>query len=844
MTTSHIPWGSSAMANAGPPREVVFALGRSIFWRSQAIATSQLIGRMVLLCFWVCIGLMARTAGASDPEKPQQVTVDGKKFNVDPCDALADENGCFSGAQWVDEHSKRGAGVTTRGFVLFSKPTGETNTPGTDCRVSPKSARPVILATGEKTLNESDFEDLSAAGLSLNRTYRSTGQSSLFGPGWSSSFAYTSATVSPQCSGIFGYSWAGCLPYWIQVKTEDGIELTFYRQSSVPLYFLNGQSNNSAYGHINAFSTGVWTWSFRDRTYTYQSTTRKLQSLSTNNLPLLTFTHNKDGVLERVTSRSGRSIQFETVGGRVVRALDPAGRAWTYTYNANGTLAQVTPPSGTGSFARTYHYAPNTALLTGYSVNGIRKTRYEYDSQSRVIFSGLDNNEEYDKFSYGTNFTNKVDQFGQSIRYTFENSGALKRLLTVDRASTSTCTQTANSQVFDTVTGQLKSTTDFRGTRTDYTYTADGLLQRTTIAANTPESFTLNNQWSGDRIIKSEMVGSNGVAFRRIEFSYGTGGAYYWPTRRVETDLSTGIARTSTLTYGFHANGFLQSRTSSWTRPDGSLANDTEVFDNLGNRLSQTNAVGHAIRWTGHDALGRASTVTDANGIVTTFLYDVRGQILSASTAYSGGNSVTNFGYNEDGNVTSVSLPNGQARTLSYNTGGRLIGINNGSQRFTLDVPGRTLIAATDRDVPALSGTLPYAVRAGEFRSSVTRDSLGRGKYRTGATGQTTVETYDGEGNVLARQDPANRITAYEYDGPGRLKSISLPEQSSRIDFGYGPTGLIASVKDPRNLSTRYQYDGFGNMIEQLSPDSGKTTYGYNNLGQLTSLTSRPGKFP
>ena len=817
----------------------IHACPSAVDWPGEARPATQ---RARLAWHWVAVAAAACLFSAEalcqspDPE-PQRVDVIGRMDSSDPCAGFREGNsatGCISSMAYIDSEFNKGGGTNTRGYRTFTKPGDTTNAPTADCKKSPKSLNPVILATGEKTLFESDFEDKSLAGLSLSRTYRSNGTSHMFGPGWASSYAYTRAETSPQCSGIFGYSWAGCLPVWIRVTSPEGGEMIFYRDARIPMYWLNGDANSGM--RIDAFSMGRWTVYARERVFYFNSSSKSLQSVDN-----FSFEYDGSAQLKRVTSPSGKSITFNWLYGRVVSAIDPMGRAWTYSYDASGVLTQVTPPLDP-HYKRTYHYEEGGYKLTGVSVNAVRKTRYRYDSLNRVKWSGLDNFEEFDTFTYDVNSTTKVDHRGQSTKFLFESAGAGKRLVAVDRESTSTCAQTNKVQVWDQSNGEIKSETDFRGARTDYEYLANA-LQRITRASGTSSKLAIRNQWYGSRLIKSTHFGSDDVAFLQVDYpTYGDGPAAYWPTRKIETDLIRSKSRSTDFIYTFHAGGMLRSRSASMALPAGAIATTTETFDGFGNLVTKTNALGHITSWSDYDGLGRPRKVTDPNGVVTSYSYDVKGNVTGVTSQFASGYRTTTFAYNGDGQTVSAILPSGWTRDYQYNSGGRLYQESNGSRRFPIDIASRMKAVASDRQVPSDSGSAIYSTLSGEFRRTVVTDSLGRPRYTYGALGQSWTESYDGENNVISRQDPHGRNTEFTYDDLGRITTIKPPGQTNTMRYNYRADSSLASIKDLRNIETHYIYNSFGELISRVSPDTGKTLFDYDSAGLLSSMSLANGR--
>ena len=103
-------------------------------------------------------------------------------------------------------------------------------------------------------------------------------------------------------------------------------------------------------------------------------------------------------------------------------------------------------------------------------------------------------------------------------------------------------------------------------------------------------------------------------------------------------------------------------------------------------------------------------------------------------------------------------------------------------------------------------------------------DVLNRLYNDIGATGQTSVYSYDGNGNLKAAVDPLNRSTGLNYDALNRLLN-STDAGGGVTRYGYDAKDRLASVQDPINLATTYTYDGLGNLTQLSSPDTGIAAY-------------------
>ncbi|WP_405234576.1 RHS repeat-associated core domain-containing protein [Lentisalinibacter salinarum] len=178
----------------------------------------------------------------------------------------------------------------------------------------------------------------------------------------------------------------------------------------------------------------------------------------------------------------------------------------------------------------------------------------------------------------------------------------------------------------------------------------------------------------------------------------------------------------------------------------------------------------------------------------------------------------------------------------------------------------------------ALSGTTSYAYDVNDELISVTApnnaqtsysyDDLGnRLSVSSPDTGLTTY-TYDAAGNRITQTDARGVTTTYTYDALNRLTSVSYPDSSLNISYGYdggmSQLGRLTSMTDGAGTSN-YSYDAFGNRIsvsrtmdgvvhttgfeydadDRLSvityPSGRRVDYTRNAAGEVTAVTTTVG---
>ena len=132
------------------------------------------------------------------------------------------------------------------------------------------------------------------------------------------------------------------------------------------------------------------------------------------------------------------------------------------------------------------------------------------------------------------------------------------------------------------------------------------------------------------------------------------------------------------------------------------------------------------------------------------------------------------------------------------------------------------------------------------------------------------IETYkyDATGNLTGKTDRKNQAITYGYDTLNRLTSKSYPDSSS-VSYTYDLANHLTQVSDPmgtygfsydadgrltqtstaytfiagKTFSTGLGYDAAANRTSMTDPQNAATTYVYDTLNRLTSLTSPQGAF-
>ncbi|MFE9746184.1 polymorphic toxin-type HINT domain-containing protein [Saccharothrix saharensis] len=204
----------------------------------------------------------------------------------------------------------------------------------------------------------------------------------------------------------------------------------------------------------------------------------------------------------------------------------------------------------------------------------------------------------------------------------------------------------------------------------------------------------------------------------------------------------------------------------------------------------------------------------------------------------------TKFGYDDAGNLTTVTSPKGEITRYGYDKLGQRTSVTDpagvvtrfgydsfGNQVYAKDAGGRAQYAKVDQ--------------AGNRVTEVDLDPTGR-------IIRTLRHTYDIAGNRLTSVDGTGRTTRFGYDALGQLTQLVEPvsdTESITTTYGYDTSGRRTRFTDGRGNSTFYTYNALGKPESVIEPatDSHPSaadrtwTATYDGNGRPTSMTAPGG---
>jgi len=246
-----------------------------------------------------------------------------------------------------------------------------------------------------------------------------------------------------------------------------------------------------------------------------------------------------------------------------------------------------------------------------------------------------------------------------------------------------------------------------------------------------------------------------------------------------------------------------------------------------------------AVTQYGYDNNGNLTTSLDPLGRQTSNGYDALNRLTSVIDPYNGSTKPTSYVYDKSGNLTRVTDPQGLATDYTYNGHNNLItqaSPDTGTTKFTYNANGNvvTRFDAEGRCSLTSYDTLHRVTAIRYFASSNAATNTAAG-CAAATTATTTAEetvnyTYDSTGTTLGGAGGIGRIAqisdaggavSYVYDANGRVTS-----KAQEVVGADNPLHTVA-----------YTYNSAGQLATLVTPSGQTISYVYGS-----AASSSPGK--
>ena len=437
---------------------------------------------------------------------------------------------------------------------------------------------------------------------------------------------------------------------------------------------------------------------------------------------------------------------------------------------------------------------------------------------------------------FGPQFTitktvNITDSKSNQTVYTFAMINGAWLPMQVQGSGCSTCTVRGNISYSYDAWGNMLSRTDENGHTSTYTYDSVGNVLTATVPISGGNSATTTYTYNhfnkvltvtdplgnvttntydqfGNLLSVTTPAPGNGPSASVTQFAYNSFGEL--------TKITDPLNNQTSISY--FPTGLIQTITDAQSNVT------TYAYDSQGNRTSVTDANNKQTTFT-YDAMHRLTKITYPDTTFTQFAYDIRGRRTSVTDQ---NNKTTNYAYDDADRLITVTDAATNVTTYGYDSESNLTSIqdaNHNSTTFDYDSFGRV----TTTHFP--SGQI----------EQYGYDNVGNLTSKTDRKNQQIIYTYDQLNRLTQKSYPDTSTVNYTYDNDSRLTQVADPTGTYQFTFDNmgrltGTTTQYAFLSG-RNFTTSYGYDAASNRTSFTDPESGSSSYVYDTLNRLQTLT-------
>ncbi len=403
--------------------------------------------------------------------------------------------------------------------------------------------------------------------------------------------------------------------------------------------------------------------------------------------------------------------------------------------------------------------------------------------------------------------------------------------------------------------GQLTSTTDLNGYKESYSYNASSQLS--TITDNAGRTLTLIWSGSGAGATITEVDDANVSPTRKVTYQYNDG------LGNLTDVIDVGGGQWHFTYDAGHRLTVMKDPKCQATLGCLGVQNHYDSSGRVDWQKDQLNRqTSFAYSGTPMNDAGGTTTITDPKGNVTVDAY--RWGLLTSTTRGSGTSAAATTSYLYDAATlapTSVTDPNGNARTMTYDSNGNLLTLKDALGNTTTNTYNGFNEVLTTKDPLLVTTTMVYDAKGN--LSSVSRPLTGTSSTQT-VTYNHANATFPGD--LTSMVDPDNNIWSYGYDANGYRNAVTDPlgNKSTTVynadgfmtssvsskgnvsgcrcaatyttTYGRDSYGNLTTVTDPLSHQTIRHYDADQNLDSFTDGDANKTTYVYDLANQQTQL--------
>lgn len=497
----------------------------------------------------------------------------------------------------------------------------------------------------------------------------------------------------------------------------------------------------------------------------------------------ISYTYTAEGYLASTTDQVGHVVSVTSHDWRgaplTVEDENDVETAFSYDIQGRPLTVTVDPGASQSVYALEYDAVGNLTKMTLPEGGWLE---YAYDAANRL--TGIENDR-------GETQTFTVNALGQPLTQVVRDASSnirLQQAQAYDELSRIIEKIGSGSQTWAFAYDKVNNLTQVTDARSENWGSAWDALNRI-VSETDPEAATVEYAYAPNNAV-TEFEDGRDLATNRVVDGFGltifeaspdAGDTTYWYDAADRlTQKTDGDGQTTQLTYD---------------------ASDRVLTQTFAGAVGETLTFSYDATAGGNHGVGRLTGVTDASGS-TSRAYDAQGRLVQNNRVIQGESYALAYGYDDNGEVTSITLPSGHIITYARDDDGLVTGV-------TAQESGAGPI------IPIVS--------------NVAYEPFGPLKQLTYGSGLGMLRTYD-QNYWLAGLEVSSLINttldlSFSRNDNGGLDGVTDYASTGR-DAGYGYTDssrLQYAVGPWGNNS--FSYDAAGNRVEVRTDTGGGATY-------------------
>jgi RHS repeat-associated protein len=612
----------------------------------------------------------------------------------------------------------------------------------------------------------------------------------------------------------------------------------------------------------------------------------RLASITDSMGNVTSYTYGDDGLTATITRTdpTGKDVyvlqsnQYDAAGNLTEQTTNNGATVTDYTVDAADRTTSTTEDPDDLARTTTVSYTPDDEVATATETDPSgydRTTSATYDPMGNTTSQTVSG----DSTGHPTAWYPLTQTSGSTVT---DASG------TGNTANTTGVTWTGSAAQFGGTTGQQITTNGpVLNTTASYSVSAWAELNNTSgwedvVSQDSSEDSgfylqydTIDKAWSFSQVATNTAsptaIRAHGSTTPTTGTWYHLVGVYNASNGAMQLYVNGALAGSATNTAPFASNGGLAIGRGQYDAAPADLLNGsvsnvqvypqaltaaqvTTLYGNGRNGGTLGSSSQQTTSWT-YDPRGLQTSMTDPDGNTTGYVYDQAGQLAATvnppvSVETNGGSPVvespvSQTQYDTFGEPVQTQDLNGNETEYAYDADG---------QKVSETEPGYTPPGSSTATYPttvwtydALGDVTSVAEPDGQTTSTLY-DQLGDVAQVTDPDNGTTDYTYDTNGDKLSTTDPTGAQTQATYDWMGRqltstqLERYPAPQSLTTTD-SYAPTtgnpegAFLSSEQTPDGVTTSYGYDNLGEMTSQTDAVGNTTKYAYDFTGQPYTTT-------